>query len=199
MATEADLARAYRARLRTLATAIAGRIGRLFASMVDLADIDAAFAAYIPAAAEAIEAGQQAGMNAVLAYLELLLQAGDLEVPRGIAGTTRDGATLEKGMDAFPAMLKAHVADGHPPASSLTFGLFIARRFADAEVTGAVDRTEVELGTQLADVRGWEGVLSGDSCPACRRINPGIHPMSEPMYRHGGCDCTKRIVTIAAE
>lgn len=175
----------------------AGRTG-IPAVVAATGDIDAAFAAYLAAAVPVIAGAQASGTQATLAYLSLLLPDAELDVPRGILGTTREGLPLADGMGAFPAMVKAAIADGKTFGAALLFGRFLALRFADAETTGAVDRAELLLAGDVDAVRGWEGVLSGDSCPACRQRNPGFHPMHEPMYRHGGCDCTKRIVTAEA-
>jgi predicted ABC-type ATPase len=198
-----DLARSvlnerYAAQLDTLKARVRTAIGAIYQDSVSPEDLDAAFGRFAERAAPIVEAGQEAAVALNAAYLQTLveLEAGvdeqlaDPALVKDIVGLTGEGASLQTGMEAFPAMVKDQIGTGRPIGEALGFGLYLAQRFGDAEVTSAVDRHADAVTKRSRRFRGWLGRLHG-TCAACRERNAGEHPLSQTIYRHPHCRCTK--------
>ena len=63
----------YRAALVNLRSQVMVRLDKLYADTIDLADIDASFARYIPQAALIVRAGQANGVSLTNAYVRALV------------------------------------------------------------------------------------------------------------------------------
>lgn len=170
----------------------------LYGDMVKADDLDASYAGFFAPAAALVEAGQANGVALASGYLETLisLEAGrqarltDLSAT-GVVGINAEGATLAEGMAAMPAMVKEQIGKGVPVAEAMAFGQYLAERFADAEVTSAVDRHTDAVTRASGQFTGWTGVLAG-TCDRCRSKNGGTHDLGTPMYRHPHCKCSKQ-------
>lgn len=195
-----ELERRYRARLAELRNQILAQLNRIYADTMTPDDLDAAFGAFNPRAAVLLQAGQARGITLASAYLAALItmEAGrrpDLGAftGAGIIGTTASGTSLVEGMAAFPAMVKAQIGKGADIQQAVEYGRFLAERFSDAEVTSAVDRHTEAVTSDSGEFSGWEGIVSANACAPCG-ANAGFHDLSEPIYRHGSCNCTKQYV-----
>jgi hypothetical protein len=193
VATRPPLGRAFGAQQHALLEQLKAAVESAYD--VDLDDIDASFPPALARIAEVVEAGQLAGQELVDAYLELLLvDAGRRSLPtdafadRPAAGVTRDGLPLAAGLAAIPALVKVHIAAGRTVDEARELGRYLATRFADAEVTAAMDETTVRVGRGSRLFRAWYGVVAAGACDPCRD-NAGEHPIDQPMYRHGHCRC----------
>jgi len=182
---------AYRRRLSVLRTAVEARLRTLYGGVIDFDDLAGSFDRYVELAAPVIEAGQISAAALAEACLESrAARAGvalAIEEIETAVGTTRAGAPLAEGMAAFGPMVLEQVGLGRSREEVLGYGEFLATRFADAELTGTVDRIE-----QSPEVRqrvtGWEGTVRPDACDGCQ-ANAGAHPVDWEPYRHGNCDC----------
>ncbi len=195
-----ELERRYRARLAELRNQILVQLNRIYADTINPDDLDAAFGAFNPRAAVLLQAGQARGISLATAYLAALItttagRRADLGAftGAGIVGSTVAGASLVEGMAAFPAMVKGQIGQGADIQQAVEYGRFLAERFGDAEVTGAVDRHTEAVTSGSGEFSGWEGIVSGSACDPCQG-NAGLHPLSESIYRHGSCSCTKQYV-----
>jgi hypothetical protein len=192
MATQATarLNSTYRRRLDAIRHQVASRVDRLYASTISGADLDAEFARLFGPTATVVAAGQAQGRATASGYLSglIALEAGrTVRLPTVGLPTPAD---LASRMDAWPAMVKGQLAQGVGMAEALVFGHHLVGRFADAEVTHIVD-AQVEVATrQTKEFRGWEGIVSGNSCEPCQD-NAGFHDKGESIYRHGGCNCDR--------
>lgn len=190
----------YRAAQLVLTDAVKSRIAALYGEAVNGDDLDGSFAVFIAQAAGLVQAGQANGVALAVAYLEALIALEGGRASRltafdsGVVGISAAGVPLAEAMAPFPSMVKGQIGKGAELAAALAFGRFLAERFSDAEVTGAVDRHTEVVTEQSGEFRGWEGVVSPKSCDRCRSRNSGFHPLNDPIYRHGACNCTKRYV-----
>lgn len=195
-----ELERRYRARVLELREQVLQAIRRLYGQTIDPDDLDAAFEAFIPRAAVILRAGQARGISLATGYLSALVtvmggRTADLRAFTGLelVGFTADGRSLAAGMDAFPAMVKARIAEGLDIADAIDHGRFAAERFTDGELTAAIDKHTDAVTSASGEFSGWEGIVSGNACDPCA-ANAGFHELSEPIYRHGNCNCTKQYV-----
>ena len=195
-----ELERRYRARLAELRAQVLAALNRLYAATIDADDIDAAFADFTPRAASLLLAGQSRGISLSTGYLSALItlmggRTADLRAFTGaeLIGYTAAGVSLEEGMDAIPAMVKQQIGKGVEISEALDYGRFLSERFGDAELTSIVDRHTEIVTANSGEFSGWEGIVSGGACEPCG-ANAGFHELSEPIYRHGSCNCTKQYV-----
>lgn len=195
-----ELERRYRLQLAALRQQVLTALRRLYGETVTPDDLDAAFAAFNPRAASLLRAGQSRGISLATAYLAALISVESGRRPdlgaftgAGIIGTTAEGMALEEGMDAFRSMVKSQIGKGAEVDQALDFGRAIAERFTDAELTSAVDRHTDAVTAGSGEFSGWEGIVSALACDPCQG-NSGFHELSESMYRHGSCNCTKQYV-----
>lgn len=195
-----ELERRYRFRLAELRSQIVATLQQLYGSTVTLDDLDAGFAALIPQAAVVVQAGQSRAVSLATAYLSALvtLNSGRLAdlgslTAADLIGFTQEGVPLAEGMAAWPSMVKQQIGKGATSSQASKFGRFLVERFADAEVTRAADSHSDAVTKQSGEFSGWEGIVSPKACAPCS-ANSGFHDLSEPMYRHGSCNCTKQYV-----
>jgi hypothetical protein len=189
----------YTSRLQALRDQVRGAVGSLYRDTVTPDDLNAAFAELTTRVAPLVRAGQAHGVALSGAYLQVLVAleanrpADFSPFSKGIVGTTAQGLPLEKGMAAWPSMVKQQIGQGVPLEQAMDFGSYLAERFADAEVTSAVDRHTEAVTQQSGQFSGWIGVIAG-TCDLCREQNSGTHALGEPVYRHPNCKCTKQFV-----
>ena len=195
-----ELERRYRARVAELREQILAALNRLYGQSIDPDDLDESFGVFNPRAAALLQAGQARGISLATGYLSALItvmggRAADLRAFTGLEliGYTAEGKTLAEGMAAFPAMVKAQIGQGADIQQAVEYGRFLSERFGDAEVTGAIDRHTEAVTSGSGEFSGWEGIVSGNACDPCG-ANAGFHELSEPIYRHGSCNCTKQYV-----
>ena len=195
-----ELERRYRARVAELRQQILDALNRLYGQTIDPEDLDAAFEAFSPRAAVLLRAGQARGISLATGYLSALItvmggRTPDLRAFTGaeLIGYTEKGLPLAEGMAAFPAMVKAQIGKGADIGQAVEYGRFLSERFGDAEVTGAIDRHTEVVTAESGEFTGWEGIVSGGACDPCSG-NAGFHELSEPIYRHGNCNCTKQYI-----
>lgn len=170
----------------------------LYGATVTTGDIDAGFERLFPRAGAVIQSGQSASVSLATAYLSALVlrdtgRTVRLPIAPDLVGTSLAGS-LSDGMAAWPAMVKARIAEGLDPTEALDYGRYVVERFGDAEVTRVGDRQTEHASRNSHHFRGWEGIVSGGSCGPCGD-NAGFHELGESMYRHGGCRCSKQYVT----
>lgn len=190
------LERQFRQAQLRLEASVREALAGLHDATVDPDDIDAAYAALIPQAATVIAAAQAAGVTLVNGYLGAVLAVNGAEtrlsVLDGLVGSSRAG-TLADGMGAWPVMVKAQIGSGATPADALGYGRYLTERFGSSETLRAVDEQEDFAAKESGRFKGWEGVVSAGACDPCSG-NRGFHPISQPIYRHGSCRCSKRYV-----
>lgn len=183
----------YRAKLAALHDRVRIAVNRLYAASVDPDDLDASFAEFSPRAAVVVQAGQSRGVSLATGYLAALVT---LSVSRrvdfsGITSSVRPAASLTEGMAAWPSMVKEQIGKGVEVPQAIEYGRYLAERFADNEITAAVDRQTNVVTRQSGEFSGWAGILTGrETCEPCKS-NEGFHALEEPFYRHPGCDCTR--------
>lgn len=185
--------RAYRARLAAVRSEIVRRLERMYGEDLDTTDVVASLERWIRRAAPVLEAGQASVASLAEAFLERrAADAGvDLafdESTASIAGTTRQGNSIDEAMGAIGPMILGQIAAGHSVEEAQEFGRFAVARFADDELTGTVDRIGEDPAVHSV-ITGWEGFTQGDACDGCQE-NEGIHELTWTAYRHGGCNCT---------
>lgn len=198
-----ELERRYRARLAEIRSQILAALNRLYDGTVTGDDLDASFAAFTPRAASLLLAGQSRGISLATGYLSALItlmggRVADLRAFTGadLIGFTTSGVSLEQGMDAIPSMVKQQIGKGADIAQALDYGKFLSERFGDGEVLGVIDRHTELVTAGSGEFTGWEGIVSGGACEPCG-ANAGFHDLSEPIYRHGSCNCTKQYIVAA--
>lgn len=194
------LVRSYRAALERIRRQVLAQIDELYAG-VDLADVNASFAAFIADAAPVVAAGQGQAAALAVAFLRSYSASrrGSLididDELEDVAGTTKNGKPLPEGMAAFGPMVLIQIANGRSLEEVREYGHYIASRFADNELTSAADRTIDLAAERTGRVTGWEGIVDPDACDPCQG-NAGEHPIDEPIYRHPDCNC-QRIPVVA--
>lgn len=189
--TDERLIRAYRQRLAAVHAEINRQIEELYGD-VDPDAIDASFAAFVEKAAPVIEAGQQSTSALAAAFLRTftLTRTGrQLEFVEDdtIPGTRADGSPVAGGMAAFGSLMLGRIAEGIDVGDAMDYGRYLATRYADGELTSAVDRTIAEQSRDRFS--SWEGLVSAGACDPCQ-ANAGEHPVDVEIYRHPGCNCT---------
>lgn len=201
MATQlsARLDERYREQVQALRTAVGSRVGEVWGSSVSPDDLDASFARFAQSAATLVRAGQARGVALAGGYLRTLVTLEAGRVPEfapsldDIVGITEEGASLLEGMDAMPSLVKQQIGKGEPVSKAMQFGRYLAERFADAQVTSAVDRYTDHATRTSGQFTGWRGVIHG-TCGPCRSRNSGEHSLDTPMYRHPHCKCSKEFI-----
>ena len=179
----------------------ATRLGRPTIQAAFMADnLDTAFPTFMDRAEPIIRSAQSAGVTLSTAYLSALIlrdgrRTARLPVRTDLVGTSQIG-TLREGMDAWPSMVKAEIGKGRPRPEAIAFGAYLATRFADSETKRAMDEQTEHATRESKQFRGWFGLLAPPSCPECVAHNTGFHGLDEPMFRHGGCDCSKQYVAV---
>lgn len=163
----------------------------LYGETIDVEDIAGSFAEFIERADPLIAAGQTTAAALAEAYLQTRAARAGIELAldevADIAGTTRSGDDLATGMAAFAPMVLARIGRGRPLDEAIAFGRYLATRFADAEVTGAVDRV-LEDPAVRSRLVGWTGTVSAGACDGCK-ANAGDHDVDWAPYRHPNCNC----------
>lgn len=192
---------AYRRRLAAIRAEVLRRIIALYGDELDPAEILTSMATWTEQATVILEGGQASIAALTEAYLEELADAAGTELgfddtTERLAGTTRAGMSLAEGMAAFGPMVLAQIANGRNAADALEYGRYLAERFADAEMTGVVDRIHEDplVRTRLA---GWDCTVQPDACDGCLE-NAGRHELTWVPYRHGNCHCEVEAVFVAA-
>jgi len=187
----------YRERLAELRRRVKATVAGLYTSTIDPDNLDASFEQFTPRAAEVVQAGQAGGVSLASGYLAALVlvnasRTADFGAFTGseVVGATAMGSTLTEGMDAFPSMVKTQIGKGIEVPHAVEYGRFLAERFADNEVTGAVDRHTEIVTSQSGEFSGWAGITVGETCDPCQG-NEGFHTLDQSFYRHPGCDCTR--------
>lgn len=186
----------FRRRIASVKAEVKRRLEARYGGLVDIDDIEGSLDSYIAAAEPLIAAGQATvvslteaflGTRAARAGIELALD--DVVDP---VGTTRAGEDLNVGMAAFGPMILAQIAKGSSADDAIDFGRYLATRFADAEITGAVDRIEQDPVVRR-HVAALEGTVQPGACEPCQ-ANAGRHEPDWEPYRHPGCDCVVEVV-----
>lgn len=186
----------YRQHLALLLERVRERLGDLYDGRIDYDDLDASFVVLAPEIAALVRAAQSAGVALTTGYLSALVSIESGRRVPPIERVISDLADLIDGLDAIPSMVKQRIV-GVERQDALNFGRFLIQRFGDAEVTRAID-DHTDAMTRSGDFSGWEGVVSAKACNPCRG-NAGFHELSEPIYRHGSCNCTKQYVVATQE
>lgn len=186
------LVRAYRQRLDLIHAEVNRQVDEIFGEEIDQASIDASFAGFIAKVAPVIEAGQQSTAALAAAFLRTytLTRTGrvlELVEDESIPGTRADGSPITDGMAAFAPLVLGRIADGIDVDDAIEFGRYLATRYADGELTSAVDRTIADQ--SKGRFTAWEGIVSPGSCDPCL-ANDGEHDIDVEIYRHPGCNCT---------
>lgn len=188
----------YRAQQQALLDRVDQSLAALYGSTIEPNELDASFARLFPKAAAVVAAGQAAGITITTAYLSALVlrdggRTSQLPILKDLVGTSRAG-TLDEGMSAWPALVKQRIGEGVDRAEAIAYGAYLVNRFGDGEVTRVSD-LQAEHATQHSPhFRGWRGILSATACKECSDNNSGEHPLSQPIYRHGSCNCTKQFL-----
>lgn len=192
MPRASDLGPAYRRRVAALRAEVERRLVALYGNRIDPEDITASFETFIADAEALITAGQASAAALAEAYLASRAARADVELALDdlsddVIGTTRAGEPLVAGMAAFAPMVLGQIGDGRPVDEAIDYGRFVAARFADAEVTGTIDRIDEDpvVRSQLV---GWEGTVQPGACDGCQE-NAGTHELDWTPYRHGYCNC----------
>ncbi len=187
MATPLD--RRYRNRLDQIRRAVAARITALYGSTISGESLDDEFGRLFLPAAGIVAAGQSQARATASGYLRALITLGAGRTAALPVLSLPSLADITKRMDAWPAMVKGQIGEGRSLIEALDTGRYLAERFADREVVGTVD-AQTELATKTGQFRGWEGIVSPESCDPCKD-NEGFHQVDEPIYRHGTCQCDR--------
>lgn len=198
MTATAELDRRYRVRVAQIRQGVSKRVSALYGSIVTAEDIDAGFARFTPAAAAVVASGQSQAVLMATAYLttQIVVEAGRVpRLPTGqaLVGSTAAGVSLQQGMDALPAMVKGQIGKGAELSEALAYGKFAAERFADKEITNALDYHTDTVAKTSGEFSGWIGEVSPTACDPCGE-NAGFHPIDADLYRHGSCKCSRRFV-----
>lgn len=190
----------YRRNREALLGRLSVSLTRLYGATIEPDELDGSFARLFPRVAPVIRSAQLAGVSLSTAYLSALIlrdggRTSRLPVRTDLIGTSRIG-TLEEGMDAWPAIVKAQIGKGVERPEAIAFGLYLMHRFADGETTRVMDEQTEFVARESKQFRGWFGNLSPTACRACVAHNSGMHSMNEQPLRHGGCGCTQQYVVI---
>lgn len=190
----------FRRRLAAIKLEIGRRLEALYGDLVDVDDIAGSLEAYAAAAEPLIAAGQATTASLAEAFLTTRAARAGIELAidelADPVGTTRAGEALDVGMAAFGPMILAQIAQGSTAEDAIDFGRYLATRFADAEITGVVDRIEQDPVVRQ-HVAGLEGTVQPGSCEPCQ-ANAGRHEPDWEPYRHPGCGCVVEVVFGAA-
>jgi hypothetical protein len=186
---------AYRARIRALRSTATRRIETEWGALT-IDQLDERFPGFVERAAKALVAAQVQGVIATRAYLRGMVRAEAREAfelaPRTeVVGTSETG-TISEGMAPIRSMVFGKLGESKDPDAAMAMGLYLVGRFADNEVTRAVDTEMTAQATaEGSPVKGWVGTVYG-STDACTG-NAGFHTFDEPMYRHPGCKCDRSV------
>lgn len=189
------LAQRYRALQLAQSQRVSDSVAAIYDDEFDPDDIDGSVTRAAGRIADTLTAEQRVAQGLTLGFvrgssLAALGTAIDpLSPDSGIPGTTRAGASLVDGMGAIPAMILGQIGAGVAIDAARDYGSFLFDRFGTAEVTGASDREQANQDTR-PEVVGWTGIVSPDACDGCQD-NDGDHDLSDEMYRHGNCTCTR--------
>lgn len=181
----------YRARLATIRQRVTAAVRRIYLASVNGADLDAEFGRIYVPTASLVAAGQAQGRATANGYLAALITLGAARTAVLPVLSLASISDLATRMEAWPSMVKQQIGEGRALPEALDFGRYLAERFADAEVVGAVD-AQTDLATQESgQFAGWIGITTGrTTCEPCY-ANQGFHLATEKMYRHAGCDCRR--------
>jgi len=186
---------AYRARIRTLRSTAVRRIETAWGALT-IDQLDERFPGFVERAAKALEAAQVQGVTATRAYLRGMVraetrQAFELAPRTPVVGTSEAG-TIPEGLAPIRSMVFGKLGESKDPEAAMAMGLYLVGRFADNEVTRAVDTEMTAQATAPeSPVKGWVGTVysASDRCTS----NAGFHTFAESMYRHPGCRCDRSV------
>lgn len=181
-------------RVQAATAASAARDVALLLLALDLADLDAAWAAIRDRVVAIIAAQQLLSAATAAAFVSALVRLAGHNPQSGLpplafVGWTSAGMPVADLVDATPYIVKAAIAAGVPPPQALQSVTVRTARAATSEVQDA-GRGMVEAQTRLEpQVTGWVRHVTLPACGRCLILAGRFYPKASAFVRHPQDDC----------